>query len=81
MIKPIKILVKICVIKEARAAPLIPNNGIKLKFNTIFIKAPDKLMTHKYLCLFSAKIQIFRTEPKYENVVYHTIIRKAEIAE
>ena len=41
--------------------------------------APEKLIIHKYFCLFSATIQIFLTVPKYENVVYHTTILSEEI--
>ena len=78
-IKPKIILVNICVNNEAKAAPVIPLIGINIKFKIIFINAPVRFIFQRTLCLPSARIQMFRTEPKYENVVYQTINRSTEI--
>ena len=77
--KPINKLLNICVIKEAKAAPFMPNVGIRSKFNSIFNEAPKKFIRIKYFCLFSAIIQMLLAVPKYENVVYQTTIRRVVI--
>ena len=72
IIKPIITFVNICVHNDAKAAPITPINGISAALSITFIKAPDKLMLHKYFCLFSASIHMLRIGPRYEKVVYQT---------
>ena len=47
--------------REARAAPLIPIFGIKIIFNEIFVQMAKKLMTKRYICMFSFIIQMLLT--------------------
>ena len=78
-IKPIITLVNICVMREATAAPTTPITGIKKQFNIMFASAPERFIIHKYFCLFSASIHIFRIAPRYEKVVYQTTTLSAAI--
>ena len=76
MMKPSTKFVRICVIREATAAPSAPIIGIKIKLSTMLPSAPDKFIIHRYRCFSSANIHTFLIGPKYEKVVYHTSIFK-----
>ena len=72
-------LVSICVINEASAAPDALIIGIRLKFsNTLQIAAPTYIY-FKYFCLFSHTNHAPRATPKYEKAVYHVTIFNTEI--
>ena len=80
IMNPVTTFVKNCVTSEASAAPFIPNTGISRLLRTIFAKAPAAFIGSRYFCFFSARSQMFLTDPRYENDVYHTTIRSVPAA-
>lgn len=69
-------LANICVNTEAMDAPIAPKCGIIIQFKTTFRQAPEAFIIQRYFCLLFASIQMFRIDPKYENVINQATIRK-----